>query len=264
MTDKTVLLEVIDGVATVTLNRPESYNALTRAMPDDINAVLDQCKDKSIHAVVFTGAGKGFCSGADLAEISADLDNFDIGEMLRAGLNVLTTNLRTLEKPVICAINGVAAGAGASIALATDYRFGSEKASFVFAAFVNIGLIPDAGLTTLLPQLVGVGKALELALVADAKNRLRAEAALSLGIVNRVVAHDDLMTEAQAFAAQLAQMPTRAINMTKQAMYGAYRRSLAEALEYEAELQSSAFQTRDFREGVAAFIEKRAPKFVGE
>lgn len=262
---ETILYEVADGVATITLNRPESYNALTLGALKEINRAFKNARsDRAVRAVVLTGAGKGFCSGADLAEVSANPDAFDIKEALRTGLNVLTVQIRALEKPVVCAINGVAAGAGASIPLAADYRIASEKAGFVFAAFVNIGLIPDAGLTHMLPQFVGVGKAMELVLFADAKNRVTAEEALKLGLVNRVVAHDDLLSETDVLATRLAQMPTKAIGLTKRALYRASNRSLVEALEYEAQLQGIAFDTEDLREGIAAFLDKRDPVFKGE
>jgi 2-(1,2-epoxy-1,2-dihydrophenyl)acetyl-CoA isomerase len=174
------------------------------------------------------------------------------------------TNFRSLEKPVICALNGVAAGAGATVSLSCDLRIASDRASFVFAAFLGVGLIPDGGGTYFLTQLVGVSRALELAMLNDSKNRLNPDQALQWGLVNRVVPHDDLLAETMAIARRLAQMPTRAIGLAKRAVYKAGERSLAEALEYEAQLQTIAGGTHDHREGVAAFLEKREPVFKGE
>jgi 2-(1,2-epoxy-1,2-dihydrophenyl)acetyl-CoA isomerase len=262
---ETILYAVHENVATITFNRPDKYNALTVQMYADLlHALKEVQRDKNVRAVILTGAGKGFCSGADLIELQAQLGTVSIGDALRAGLNSIALAIRSLEKPVVCALNGVAAGAGAGIALACDMRIASEQATFVFAAFASIGIIPDAGITYFLPQLVGANKALELALFADAKNRLQADQALELGIVNRVVAHEDLMTVTEETAAKLAAMATVAVGLTKRAMYRSVERSLQEALETEAQLQTATFQTRDFQEGIQAFLEKRAPQFKGE
>lgn len=265
MTYEAIIYDVSDGVATITLNNPDRYNALTIQTYEDLKHALKHIqRDKSIRAVVLTGAGNAFSSGADLVELQSQLGSFDIGDVLRAGLNSIALSIRELEKPVICALNGVAAGAGAGLALACDLRIASEKATFVFAAFANIGIIPDAGTTYFLPQLVGVSKAFELAMLADARNRLTAQEALGLNLVNRVVAPDDIMTETNALAQKMANMATVAVGMTKRAMYKSVERSLREALETEAQLQTATFQTSDFQEGVAAFIEKRPAQFKGE
>ena len=265
MSYDTIEYSVQDGVAIITLNRPELYNALNQLMYQELLSAFETIRtDKAVRAVILTGNGKGFCSGADLVELNSLMGKMSVGEALRNGLNRIIMTIRNLEKPVICAINGVAAGAGSSLTLACDIRLVSDKASFVFAAFVNIGIIPDGGATYLLPQLVGVPKALELALFADAGNRLSPELALEYGIANRVVPAEDLMTEAHTLAIKLAKMATHAIGMTKQAMYRAITSNLPSALEYEAQVQEGTFKTKDFAEGVQAFIQKRPANFTGE
>jgi 2-(1,2-epoxy-1,2-dihydrophenyl)acetyl-CoA isomerase len=265
MTYENILYTLENNVAAVTINRPQTYNALSMGTLKELtHAFKSAAKDDDIRAMILTGAGKGFSSGADLPELGANLDTVDITEALRQGLNTLAKTMRGLEKPIIAAINGVAAGAGASLPLMTDYRIASTQASFVFAAFVNIGIIPDAGGTYLLQQLVGTGKALELYLTADAKNRVTAEQAHAYGIVNQVVEPDDLLSTATEFAEKLAKMPTKAIGWTKRAVYRAYERTLPDALEYEALMQGAAFRTEDFREGINAFLEKREPQFKGK
>lgn len=250
-----------DGaVAVLTLSRPEKYNAVNQAMHRDLQQALRAIqRDRDVRALVFTGAGKAFCAGQDLTEFGSHGDDFRVDEHIRNTFNRFVLGLRELELPVIAAVNGIAAGAGASLALACDLRVCSTRASFL-QAFVRIGLVPDTGSTWLLPHLVGVSRALELAWSGEP---VSAERAVEIGMANRVVEHEHLMNETMALARQLAAMPTRALGLTKRAIYRAQTASFADALEYEAQLQQAAVRTNDHAEGVAAFLEKREPAFTG-
>ncbi len=261
MTYETVLYEVGDGVATITLNRPDSLNAFNSQMiHETADAFKQSGRDASVRCVVLTGAGRAFSSGQDLKEVQERADGFSIADHLRQGYNRLVERMITLEKPVIGAINGVAAGAGCGVALACDIRVASDEASFI-QVFSKVGLIPDTGSTWLLPRLIGYARAYEMAVTAD---RVPAERALQWGLVNQVTPSAQLMEIVRAWALRLAQGPTRAFGLTKRAMMRSWSLSLPEALEYEAMLQGAAAQTDDNREGVAAFLEKRQPQFQGK
>lgn len=261
---ETLLYDVRDGVCTITLNRPEVFNAFNEALTADLGAALEACaQDEAVRAVVITGAGKAFCAGQDLKELearyAAQVGGY-LGPRLRREYNPVILRMRNLEKPVVAAVNGVAAGAGCSLALAADLRVMAASATLI-EVFVNVGLVPDCGSTLTLPRLVGLGKALELCFTGD---RVGAEEALRLGLANKVVADGDLLAETYKLAERLASLPTRAIGLTKRLINQSFDNTLEQQLEAEACVQEIADQTADHLEGVRGFLAKRKPSFQGK
>jgi 2-(1,2-epoxy-1,2-dihydrophenyl)acetyl-CoA isomerase len=248
----------LDGdVLTLTLNRPDVLNAFNQALHEALAAGLKRARDPEVRAVVITGAGRGFCVGQDLNEFREAPG--DIGGRLRSGYHPNILALRALEKPVIAAVNGPAAGAGLSLAFACDLRLAAESTSFV-PAFIGIGLVPDSGSSYFLARLLGSARAFEW---MTSNRKLGAEEAKEWGLVSEVVADDQLPARAAELAATYAAAPTRGIGMTKRLFDHAETATLEEQLEREAQLQTAATQTDDFAEGVAAFLEKRPPEFRG-
>lgn len=257
---ETVTLAVADGVATLTLNRPDKLNAFTDEMLGALLTGLRACeRDAAVRAVVLTGAGRAFSAGQDLSDVRERGHGLSFREHLEATYNRIVRAIRGLEKPVIGSVNGVAAGAGASLAFACDIRLAAESARFA-TAFGLVGLVPDSGATWFLPRHLGFARAFELYATGG---KLSAAEAHAAGLVNHVVPDDDLAARTAALAAQLAAGPTKAFGLTKRAMNRAAAGSLDDALDYEAQLQQIAGATADHAEGVAAFLEKRPPRFAG-
>ena len=247
-----------DGaVLTITLNRPDVLNAFNADMHRALAAALKEARAPEVRAVLVTGAGRGFCVGQDLTEFREAPG--DIGSRLRGNYHPNVLAIRALEKPVLAAVNGPAAGAGLSFACACDLRIAGDSATFV-PAFINIGLVPDSGSTYFVRRLLGTARAFEW---LTSGHRLTAAEAHAWGLVSEVVEADSLAGRAAELAAELAAMPTRGIAMTKRLLDHAEHTTLEEQLELEAQLQTAATQTNDFREGVAAFLEKREPRFEG-
>jgi 2-(1,2-epoxy-1,2-dihydrophenyl)acetyl-CoA isomerase len=265
MSYQQVTVERDGAVATVRMSNPARLNALSTLMSGELIDALDHLnQDSEVRATVLTGEGRGFCAGADLSALEEPYRRGErpkLSTFLQSdtGYNRLIPLLAQAPKPVIAAINGVAAGAGLSVALACDLRIASEDASFSLA-FVKIGLIPDSGACYFLPRAVGMARALELAITGD---RIDAAAALQMGLVNRVVPSDVVVPEAQDLAKRLAELPTGAIALTKRIFNEASDMSLAETLDLEATIQDEAAATDDHLEGVMAFLEKRQPTFTG-
>jgi 2-(1,2-epoxy-1,2-dihydrophenyl)acetyl-CoA isomerase len=255
-----IRLEVTDAIATITLDRPNALNALTVPMKEELLRALRSIgRDRAVRSVVLTGAGRAFCAGQDLNE-RLEPEAAPLAVEVRERYNPIIRAMRALPQPIVGAINGVAAGAGASLAFACDIRVATEDASFVLA-FGRIGLVPDSGATWFLPRLVGPAKAAELALLGE---RLSAADAERHGLVARVVAGDALTTEARDVAGRLAALAPRALSLTKRALERSWSVDLEEALEDEAIRQGIAGATADHAEGLAAFLEKRPPRFTGE
>jgi 2-(1,2-epoxy-1,2-dihydrophenyl)acetyl-CoA isomerase len=262
MTYQFITFEVEDGVATITLNRPDVLNSFTMPMAAEAqDALRVAAEDDGIRAVLLTGAGRAFCAGQDLAEAapSDGSPSPGIAEIVRKTYNPMVRAIRGLEKPVVCAVNGVAAGAGANLALACDFVLAADTASFV-QAFSKIGLIPDTGGTFFLPRLVGLARATALAFLGD---KLTAADAQAMGMIYRVVEANRLLDESRMLARRLATQPTRGFGLTKRALNQSLSNDLDGQLEVEAVLQAEASRTDDFAEGVRAFLEKRQPSFAG-
>jgi 2-(1,2-epoxy-1,2-dihydrophenyl)acetyl-CoA isomerase len=258
---KTVLLDVRDGVARLTLNRPDKLNSFTRAMHADLRDALSVLEgDAAIRAVVLAGAGRGFCAGQDLADLSFEPGAMtDLGAMIDDNFNPLVRRLQALPKPVIARVKGIAAGAGANLALACDLVVAGRSASFL-QAFVNIGLVPDSGGTWFLPRAIGVPRALGLAMLGE---KLPAERAEQWGLIWKCVDDDLLDAEVDTLAARLASMPTQALAAIKLSMRRAATSDLDGQLDLERDLQTRLGASHDYAEGVDAFLNKRAPRFEG-
>jgi 2-(1,2-epoxy-1,2-dihydrophenyl)acetyl-CoA isomerase len=258
--EPTVRLEVADAIATITLDRPAALNALTVAMKQELLAALQQAeRDDAVRAVIVTGAGRAFCAGQDLHE-RLEPDAAPLGEELRERYNPIARTMRGMAKPILGAINGVAAGAGASLAFACDIRVAAEGATFALA-FGRVGLVPDTGATWLLPRLVGASRAAQIAMLNTA---VTAADALTIGLVAAVVPAESLMVIAREMAGRLAAGAPIALALTKQALNATWERDFEGALELEAELQDRAGRSADHAEGIAAFMAKRPPRFSGE
>lgn len=255
-----IILNIKNGIATITLNRPEVFNSFNREMAFLLQDVLDECKkNDDVRAIVLTGSGKAFCAGQDLKEVTSAELNPGFKKILEEHYNPIITRIRSIKKPIIGAINGVAAGAGANIALACDVVVAHEKVSFI-QAFSLIGLVPDSGGTFFLPRLIGFQKALALAMLGD---RISAEDAEKMGMIYKVMPLESFENEVEQLALKLANMPTKTLGMIKELFNKSMTNNLEAQLALESKLQIEAAQSEDYAEGVAAFIEKRKPKFNG-
>lgn len=258
---QTILTDLGDGVMTLTLNRPEVLNAFDDQMAEEVQDALKKAeRDEAVRCLVLTGAGRGFCAGQDLSAMRSRGGDISFRAHLLKTYNPIVSRLRAIEKPILAQVNGAAAGAGLGIALACDLRYAAEGAKFR-VAFNAIGLAPDSGVSFSLPRLIGYARAYELAITNEP---IAAEEALKLGLVNKIFPADQLAAAMRELAVRLAQGPTKAFGLTKRAMSKAFLLAVDEALDYEAHLQETAGRTADHKEGVAAFLEKRAPKFVGK
>jgi len=258
---ETILLEIADGAARLTLNRPDRLNSFTVQMHNEVSRALEQAAKSGARVLVLTGAGRGFCAGQDLSDraVAPGGDGVDLGDSLEKRYNPLIRKLTSLEMPVICAVNGVAAGAGANIALACDIVIAAKSAKFI-QSFANIGLIPDSGGTWTLPRLAGQARALGLALTGEPLTAERAEA---WGLIWKCVEDAKLAEETAALAAKFAQAPTKGLAATKKLIRESGARTLDAQLDVERDAQRALGRTSDYKEGVAAFTEKRPPKFSG-
>ena len=257
-----ILLDIAGAVATVTLNRPDKLNAFNEAMHGELACALDRIEDDgAVRAVLLTGAGRGFCAGQDLGDrvMGEGQEPIDLGETLERFYNPLIRRIRRLERPVVCAVNGVAAGAGANLALACDIVLAGRSAAFI-QAFCRIGLVPDSGGTWFPPRLVGRARATGLAMLGEP---LPAERAEAWGLIWRCVDDAQLIEEARALARHLATQPTRGLGLIKRALNASPGNDLDVQLDLERDLQREAGRTEDYREGARAFLEKRRPAFKG-
>jgi 2-(1,2-epoxy-1,2-dihydrophenyl)acetyl-CoA isomerase len=254
-----IKLEVTGGVATLTLNRPEVYNALNDGITYEIQDALKlAAKDASVRVIVLTGSGKAFCSGQDLKAASGQ-EKRSFMQSLHKRYNPIISAMRTMPKPIICRLNGVAAGAGCSLALACDMIIASDEATLI-EVFVNIGLVPDSGSSYFLPRLIGMAKAFELCSMGT---KVKAAEALQLGLINKVVAADQLDAAVKEYSDYFSQAPTKAIGLIKRMLNKSTTATLEEMLEYEAYCQEIAGTSEDYKEGVSAFLEKRKAAFKG-
>lgn len=259
MTYTEILLSVDAGVATLTLNRPDKLNSFTTTMHREIREALDEvARNPAIRALLITGAGRGFNAGQDLADLQSG--GRSLKNVLEEDYKVLAERIQALPKPVICAVNGIAAGAGANLAFACDLTLAAKSANFL-QAFVHIGLMPDCGGTWFLPQRVGMQRALGLAMLGE---KLSAEQAAQWGLIWQVVDDAELLPTAQALAAKLAKMPTQALGAMKHAMQQAWSNTLSQQMSLECTGQAALGESHDYQEGVQAFLEKRPAKFLGK
>lgn len=255
-----ILFSVESGVAFITMNRPDKLNSFNRPMALQLQAILDECaSDENIRAIYLTGAGKGFCAGQDLAEV-VDPEGPGMQRILSEHYNPIVQRLREIQKPVVAAVNGVAAGAGANIAFACDIVVSKSSASFI-QAFSKIGLIPDSGGTFTLPRLIGFQRASALMMLGD---KVSAAEALQMGMLYKVFEDEVFETESKKLAVQLATMPTKALGYIKQALNASATNTIQSQLALEDDLQQKAAATADFKEGVDAFLAKRAPQYKGQ
>ena len=263
-TFETIDVTLTDGVCTITLQRSDVLNAFNNVLTDELALALkDASKNIDVRVVVLTGSGRAFSSGQDLADLKEKYvpgHEPHLGEDLKKRYDPIVKTIRTIEKPVIASVNGVAAGAGCSLALACDMRIASEDASFI-EVFVNVGLIPDSGSTWILPRLVGFGRAMELCCTG---RPVKAEEALAIGLVNKIVPQEELEEATLKLAKHLASLPAKAISLTKRLLNQSFENDFKEQLVQEAFAQETAGRTHDHFEGVVAFIEKRKPNFTHE
>lgn len=254
-----IQFEIINNVGKITLNRPEKYHSFVKDMAIQLQNILDKCNEnKSIRAIMITASGKAFCAGQDLAE-ATNKNGPSLTEIVENHYNPIIRKIRNIEKPVVAAVNGVAAGAGASLALCCDIVLCNENATFI-QAFSKIGLIPDSAATFFLPRLIGMQRATALMMSAEP---IVASEALKMGMIYKIFSNDDFESSSLEFVSKLSQMPTKGLGLTKRLLNSSYSNNLEEQLEMEKQCQEIAGKTNDFDEGVQAFLDKRKPNFKG-